>query len=125
MNQDFIAWAGQGTISDRTKEHLGQSDRGIVMMRKRFFDDIDAMRDGNDPKAVIRDPERNRSVRLPTVDRDLLLNGLTLDQVLSNPARSTITPGSYVFQAGQPEQVRRAMQEALGREITLAGVVKA
>jgi len=126
MNQDFIAWAGQGTIADRTKEHLGRSDRGIVMMRKRFLDDIDTMRDGNDPKAVIRDPQRNRSVKLPTVSRDLLLNGLTMDQVLANPARSgTITPGSYVFQAGQPEHVRLAMQEALGRKITLDGVVKA
>jgi 5,5'-dehydrodivanillate O-demethylase len=126
MNQDFIAWAGQGTIADRTKEHLGQSDRGIVMMRKRFLDDIDAMRVGSDPKGLIRDPERNHSVRLPTVGRDLLLNGLTLDQVLANPARTgTITPGSYVFQSGQPEHVRRAMQDALGREITLDGVVKA
>ncbi|HEX3990030.1 MAG TPA: aromatic ring-hydroxylating dioxygenase subunit alpha, partial [Acetobacteraceae bacterium] len=126
MNQDFIAWSGQGTIADRTKEHLGRSDRGIVMMRKRFLDDIDAMRDGNDPKAVIRDPARNRNVRLPTVSRDLLLNGLTMEQVMANPARSgTITPGSYVFQAGQPERVRRAMQDALGRKITLDGVVKA
>ena len=28
MNQDFIAWAGQGVIADRTKEHVGLSDRG-------------------------------------------------------------------------------------------------
>jgi 5,5'-dehydrodivanillate O-demethylase len=95
------------------------------MMRKRFLDDIDAMRDGNDPKGLIRDPDHNRSVRLPTVSRDLLLNGLTMDQVLANPARSgTITPGSYVFQYGQPEHVRLAMQDALGREITLDGAVK-
>jgi 5,5'-dehydrodivanillate O-demethylase len=125
MNQDFIAWAGQGKIADRTKEHLGRSDRGIVMMRKRFLDDIEAMRNGNDPKAVIRDPERNRGVKLPTVGRDLLLSGLTLDQIAANPARGgNVTPGSYVFQFGQPESVRHAMQEALGREITLDGVVK-
>jgi 5,5'-dehydrodivanillate O-demethylase oxygenase subunit len=125
MNQDFIAWAGQGTIADRTKEHLGRSDQGIVMMRKRFLDDIEAMRDGNEPKGLIRDPERNRGVRLPTIGRELILGGLTLDQIRSDPGRAgNVTPGSYVFQFGQPEHVRRAMQEALGREITLDGVVR-
>jgi 5,5'-dehydrodivanillate O-demethylase oxygenase subunit len=125
MNQDFIAWAGQGTTADRTREHLGRSDRGIVMMRKRFLDDIETIREGNDPKTVIRDLERNCRVKLPVVGRELLLDGLTLDQIGADPARAgNVTPGSYVFQAGQPEPVRRAMQEALGREITLDGVVK-
>jgi len=31
MNHDFIAWIGQGT--DSTEEHLGTSDRGILMLR--------------------------------------------------------------------------------------------
>ena len=26
MNQDFVAWVGQGAIADRTQEHLGESD---------------------------------------------------------------------------------------------------
>jgi 5,5'-dehydrodivanillate O-demethylase oxygenase subunit len=33
MNQDFVGWIGQGTITDRRREHLGRSDRGIIMMR--------------------------------------------------------------------------------------------
>lgn len=36
MNQDFVGWVGQGPIADRTKEHLGASDKGIVMVRNRF-----------------------------------------------------------------------------------------
>ena len=32
MNQDFAAWAGQGSIADRTKEHLGESDRGVILL---------------------------------------------------------------------------------------------
>jgi len=32
MNQDFVAWLGQGAIADRTKEHLGTSDRGVIMI---------------------------------------------------------------------------------------------
>jgi 5,5'-dehydrodivanillate O-demethylase len=31
--QDGIAQTGQGRITDRTKEHLGESDAGIVMLR--------------------------------------------------------------------------------------------
>ena len=49
MNQDFIAWAGQGRIADRPKEHLGVSDRGILMLRKRFFDELDRL-----PRETIR-----------------------------------------------------------------------
>ena len=37
MNQDFVAWVGQGALADRTQEHLGESDRGVIMMRKRCW----------------------------------------------------------------------------------------
>ncbi len=43
MNQDFVTWVGQGRIADRTKEHLAPSDRGILMIRRRFLRDIDAI----------------------------------------------------------------------------------
>jgi 5,5'-dehydrodivanillate O-demethylase len=37
INQDIVAWVGQGRIADRTKEHLRSSDIGITVMRNRFF----------------------------------------------------------------------------------------
>ena len=37
MNQDFVTWVGQGRIADRSKEYLAPSDRGIVMIRRRFL----------------------------------------------------------------------------------------
>ncbi len=37
INQDIIAWAGQGRIADRTKEHLRSSDIGITMMRSALL----------------------------------------------------------------------------------------
>ncbi len=124
MNQDFVAWVGQGVIADRSKEHLGRSDRGIVMMRKRFMDDIDAIEAGQDPKATIRDPNLNRCVPLPIVGREHYVNGFTRDEMRANPVMAaSVTPSSYIFQAGQPEHVRRQMAEALGQNITLQGVV--
>ena len=56
MNQDFVTWVGQGRIADRSKEYLAPSDRGIVMIRRRFLDDIKAIAEGKDPTAIIRDP---------------------------------------------------------------------
>jgi 5,5'-dehydrodivanillate O-demethylase len=114
MNQDFIAWVGQGTIADRTQEHLGSSDRGILMMRKRFLDDLDAVGRGEDPKAVIRDAELNRCVPLPVADRKVLIEGLTLEEFKKHPLFGPQFTKGYLFQAGQPEAVTRAFEEAMG-----------
>lgn len=46
---------GPGRIYDRTREHLGASDRGIVLFRKMLRDSIDAVSNGRDPIGVIRD----------------------------------------------------------------------
>ena len=54
INQDIIAWVGQGTIADRSKENLGASDLGIAMMRKRLFEELDAVARGAEPKATMR-----------------------------------------------------------------------
>lgn len=63
--QDIMAWVTQGPIADRTREILGSSDRGIAIYRRLLFDQIEAVRAGNDPLGVIRDPERNAIIELP------------------------------------------------------------
>ena len=67
MNQDYIAWIGPGTVADRTMEHLGESDRGVILLRKRLLDDLDEVAAGRDPKGLIRDPARNHRVHLPLI----------------------------------------------------------
>jgi 5,5'-dehydrodivanillate O-demethylase oxygenase subunit len=113
MNQDFVAWVGQGRIADRTKEHLGQSDRGILMLRKRFLEELDRLAGEQDPKAVIRDPEVNKCVTLPIAHRSVFVDGLTLEELLAHPIFSAQLKG-YVFQAGQPEEIRKAYERAMG-----------
>jgi 5,5'-dehydrodivanillate O-demethylase len=124
MNQDFVAWLGQGVIADRTKEHLGTSDRGVIMIRKRFLDDIDAMKRGEDPKAVIRDPEVNRRIDLPIVNKHLFIDGVPADQYV-NRVNSAVAR-SYIFQVGQPDDVRHAWEDAMGfeREEPSGGVLE-
>jgi len=116
MNQDFVAWVGQGTVADRTQEHLGKSDRGVIMMRRRILEDAERVARGEEPKAVLRDAEKNRCVRLPIIGRDFFVNGSS--QVESEISRQR-TPGlplrkEFPFLTGQPEEVRAAYRRAMG-----------
>ena len=113
MNQDFVAWIGQGTVTDRTREHLGTSDAGIIMMRQRFLKDIEAIARGEDPKATIRDQETNRCVALPIADRKRLVDGLTIEEMSRHPMVAGQLK-DYIFQAGQPIEVRAAYAAAMG-----------
>jgi 5,5'-dehydrodivanillate O-demethylase len=67
MNQDFIAWVGQGKVADRTQEHLGESDRGVILMRRKMIEQAELVRDGGVPKGLIFDPEKNHAIYLPRV----------------------------------------------------------
>jgi 5,5'-dehydrodivanillate O-demethylase len=113
MNQDFVAWAGQGRIADRGAEHLSHSDAGIVMLRKRLFDDLKAIEAGRDPRGLIRDPAANVAVRLPVASRRALTEGMTRAQYLAHPQFKGML-ADYVFQAGQPAYVRRDFERAMG-----------
>ncbi len=115
INQDFIAWVGQGTIADRSKEKLGMSDRGIQMLRRQLLNDLASVERGEDPKGIIRDAAQNVSIELPTADRDLLVNGRTLAQLKAHPIYSKHLE-RFMFQAGQPDTVWRAYCEAMGLE---------
>jgi 5,5'-dehydrodivanillate O-demethylase oxygenase subunit len=55
--QDVMAWVTQGSITDRTAEHLGTSDVGVVMLRKMFREQMARVEDGLDPDvAFTREP---------------------------------------------------------------------
>jgi len=60
--QDRVAQETQGTIADRTKEHLATSDEGILLLRKMLRESIDAVQQGRDPMGVIRDPNQNKPI---------------------------------------------------------------
>mgnify|MGYP001456127387 CR=1 FL=1 len=115
MNQDFIAWVGQGTFADRTKETLGKSDKGIAMIRKQFFDDMDQIKHPNaDPKGIVRNAQINECIELPIMNRKRFQEGLTPEE-MADPndihARST---KRFVFLAGQPKEVWNLYAEAMG-----------
>jgi 5,5'-dehydrodivanillate O-demethylase len=63
-----MAWETQGPITDRRREHLGASDRGIVMFRKLLKEQIEIVRSGGDPMGVIRDPAKNKIIEIDVVN---------------------------------------------------------
>ena len=57
--QDPAAWITQGAIADRTGEHLGRSDAGIIQFRQMLEQQIRVVEDGGDPMCTFRDPAAN------------------------------------------------------------------
>jgi nitrite reductase/ring-hydroxylating ferredoxin subunit len=53
---DFEAQMGQGPISLHSEEHLGTSDRGIMMQRRMLQKQIELVAAGRDPAGVTYDP---------------------------------------------------------------------
>jgi 5,5'-dehydrodivanillate O-demethylase len=113
INQDIVAWVGQGAIADRTKENIGASDLGIAMIRKRFFDELDTISRGEDAKGVIRNSNIAKFVELPFFQKKESTEGITLEEFDKYPLLKVRLKGfRHCF--GQPPEVRRAFEEAMG-----------
>ena len=63
--QDMMTWVSQGSILDRSKESLGESDRGIILYRRLLMEQMAVNEDGGDPMNVMRDPAKNDYIELP------------------------------------------------------------
>jgi 5,5'-dehydrodivanillate O-demethylase len=61
--QDKMAWETQGELFDRSQEHLGATDRGIVLFRKLLAEQITIVEQGGEPIALVRDPAQNEIIR--------------------------------------------------------------
>ena len=63
-SQDHMAWETQGHLADRAKEHLGESDRGVIMFRKLLREQIQAVQNGGDPVGANLDPKKDEVIQL-------------------------------------------------------------
>ena len=50
--QDRAVQEAMGPIVDRSKEHLGQTDRAVIMMRRLLLRAIETIRDGGTPPGL-------------------------------------------------------------------------
>ncbi|HEX4194175.1 MAG TPA: Rieske 2Fe-2S domain-containing protein [Stellaceae bacterium] len=58
--QDMVAMESQGTISDRRNETLATSDRGVVRLRRGYWDALKAIDQGKEPPGILRNSNRGR-----------------------------------------------------------------
>jgi len=58
-DQDLLAVETQGRIMDRSHEHLGTTDRPIILMRRQLLRAVENVRNGRDPLLVERDGQPN------------------------------------------------------------------
>ena len=63
--QDFMAWCEQGEIMDRTRERLGDSDRGVIMYRQLLREQLARVEAAEEPINVFHDPVQNERIDLP------------------------------------------------------------
>jgi 5,5'-dehydrodivanillate O-demethylase len=63
-DQDRAAQESQGAIFDRTTEHLVSTDKGVILLRRLYKENMEAVKQGRDPLGVIRDPAKNELIRL-------------------------------------------------------------
>jgi phthalate 4,5-dioxygenase oxygenase subunit len=76
--QDAALQEGMGAIVDRSREHLGTSDRAIIMMRQLMLQAVQAAENGEAPRGS--DPATYRTVR--ALDH-MITEGLNWQEALS------------------------------------------
>jgi len=81
--QDSMAWETQGPLMDRTQEHLGVEDEGIIELRKLLREQIDRVQQGLEPMGIIRDPTKNQLIDLGVINERI---GLRRDAVVAGLA---------------------------------------
>ncbi len=116
MNQDFVGWVGQGRITNRSREHLGKSDLGIILMRRRLQEQMEAVAKGETKlKGLVWDAQANACIDLPIGSREELVNGLDRAQFEKlNVNRRNAGLHEFRFLSGQPDSVRDEYREAMG-----------
>jgi len=62
--QDGCATETMGPIYDRSREHLGYSDKTIIELRKMLLNAVRDLAEGREPPHIVRDPRQNDFSRL-------------------------------------------------------------
>jgi 5,5'-dehydrodivanillate O-demethylase len=65
LNQDFQVWIAQGPVAQRDREKLGASDRGIILFRQLLGEQLERVREGEDPMNTFRGLPADGAVVVP------------------------------------------------------------
>jgi 5,5'-dehydrodivanillate O-demethylase len=93
---DIMTWVTQGAIADRTRETLVDTDRGVALLRRVLFEQIERVRNGEDPLGVVRSPKENELIELPQESEKygagdaFLAESIAMSHVRYSPIRDEI-----------------------------------
>ncbi|MBM4261410.1 MAG: Rieske 2Fe-2S domain-containing protein [Deltaproteobacteria bacterium] len=73
--QDAMAWETQGAPTDRSQEHLGVGDEGIILLRKLLREQIEIVKRGGEPLGIVRDPSKNKLIEFDVINERVGLFG--------------------------------------------------
>ena len=93
--QDNMAWLSQGPISQRWRETLGESDKGLIMFLRLLQEQMRIVDDGGDPMNVIRDPAKNVNIVTPFEAMETGVDTRQRGRRLREGAISTGNSGKY------------------------------
>ncbi len=67
LNEDAAATESMGPLFDRSGEHLGVSDRGVIALRRYLLSAVRSLADGGEPPHQVTDPRRNDMRHIDTI----------------------------------------------------------
>jgi hypothetical protein len=67
LNEDGCATETMGPIFDRTREHLGVSDKAVIAVRKFLINTVNEFQSGKEPPHLVRDPAKNNFPHVDTL----------------------------------------------------------
>jgi 5,5'-dehydrodivanillate O-demethylase len=110
--QDNYAWVSQGSVTPRWTEHLGESDKGLILFRRLLREQMKLVENGQDPMNTFRDPATNVSIHVPTESDDPTFEasgGLTGTNLLYGERNGAISTGqSSKYDPLQQQDAKRA-----------------
>ena len=122
--QDNYAWSSQGPITPRWTEHLGESDKGLILYRRLLREQMRIAEDGGDPMNTFRDPARNVSIHVPhesdeprwrnmDADAELMAGGVSDSGVIGTGRAVKYSPVAQerAREAGRatPEEIKKEL----------------
>lgn len=67
LNHDACATESMGPIYDRSREHLGVSDKAVISLRKFLLNAVKTFQDGRESPHIVRDPAKNRFPHIDSI----------------------------------------------------------
>jgi phthalate 4,5-dioxygenase oxygenase subunit len=74
LNHDGCATETMGPIYDRSREHLGVSDKAVIAVRKYLINAVNEFQTGKEPPHIVRDAARNRFPHIDTFAQTIPAN---------------------------------------------------